>query len=252
MNNSAANVLTRPAVFAKGVCKKFGDFVALDNVDLEVSLSEVVALVGPSGAGKSTLLRCINGLEPIDSGTITVAGQLVDTRDSSIHTIRAQIGMVFQHFNLFPHLTARENVALAPRVVRGLSEIDSERLAEEKLARVGLTHKLAAYPAELSGGQQQRVAIARSLAMQPKLMLFDEPTSALDPEMIGEVLTVMRDLAESGMTMIVVSHELGFVREAATRVAFFDNGRIIEYDTPQKMLNGAADQRAREFFQRML
>jgi ABC-type polar amino acid transport system ATPase subunit len=247
-----SNTAGRPAVQARALCKRFGDLVALDNVDLEVSLSEVVALVGPSGGGKSTFLRCLNGLEPIDSGTITIAGQNVDTRDPSIHTIRAQIGMVFQQFNLFPHLTARENVALAPRVVRGLSQDDAEQLGEKKLTRVGLAHKFHSYPAELSGGQQQRVAIARSLAMQPKVMLFDEPTSALDPEMIGEVLAVMRDLAASGMTMIVVSHELGFVREAASRVAFFDNGRIVECDTPQKMLNGAADARAREFFQRML
>jgi len=252
LSKSPSNTAGRPAVRAQALCKRFGDLVALDHVDLEVSLSEVVALVGPSGGGKSTFLRCLNGLEPIDSGTITIAGQTVDTRDPSIHTIRAQIGMVFQQFNLFPHLTARENVALAPRVVRGLSQNDAERLGEDKLTRVGLSHKFHSYPAELSGGQQQRVAIARSLAMQPKVMLFDEPTSALDPEMIGEVLAVMRDLAASGMTMIVVSHELGFVREAASRVAFFDNGRIVECDTPQKMLNGAADARAREFFQRML
>jgi ABC-type polar amino acid transport system ATPase subunit len=234
------------------LCKRFGDFVALDHVDLDVAPSEVVALVGPSGAGKSTFLRCLNGLEALDSGTIIVAGQNVDARSPLIHTIRAQIGMVFQQFNLFPHLSARDNVALAPRVVRGLSIGDAERLAEEKLTRVGLSHRFHAYPAELSGGQQQRVAIARSLAMQPKVMLFDEPTSALDSEMIGEVLAVMRDLAASGMTMLVVSHELGFVREVANRVAFFENGRILECDTPQKMLNGAADPRAREFFQRVL
>lgn len=242
----------RLAVQALGLHKRFGEFVALDNVDLDVAVSEVVALVGPSGAGKSTLLRCLNGLESIDSGTIKVAGQSVDTRSPLIHTIRAQIGMVFQQFNLFPHLSALENVALAPRVVRGLSLADSERLAEEKLTRVGLSHRIHAHPAELSGGQQQRVAIARSLAMQPKVMLFDEPTSALDSEMIGEVLAVMRDLAASGMTMIVVSHELGFVREVANRVAFFENGRIVECDTPERMLNGAADPRAREFFQRVL
>lgn len=239
----------RHAVVARGLCKRFGEFVALDHVDLDVAASEVVALVGPSGAGKSTLLRCINGLETLDSGTITVAGRTVDARSATIHTIRAQIGMVFQQFNLFPHLTARENVALAPRVVRGLSVSDAEHLAEEKLARVGLSHRLHAYPAELSGGQQQRVAIARSLAMHPQVMLFDEPTSALDSEMIGEVLAVMRDLASSGMTMIVVSHELGFVREVANRVAFFDNGRIIECDTPQRIMNGAADPRTRAFFQ---
>jgi polar amino acid transport system ATP-binding protein len=242
----------KPAVEARGVCKRYGEFIALDNVDLDVKHSEVVALVGPSGAGKSTFLRCLNGLESIDAGTIYVAGQHVDAQSPTIHTIRAQIGMVFQQFNLFPHLTARENVALAPNVVRGLSVSDAQHLAEEKLARVGLSHKLHSYPAELSGGQQQRVAIARSLAMHPRVMLFDEPTSALDSEMIGEVLGVMRDLAASGMTMIVVSHELGFVREVANRVAFFENGRIVECDTPHKIMNGAADPRAREFFQRVL
>ena len=252
MSAPAVPFSDRLAVQAKGLSKRFGEFVALDNVDLDVAPSEVVALVGPSGAGKSTFLRCLNGLESVDAGTITVAAQNVDTRSPLIHTIRAQIGMVFQQFNLFPHLSARENVALAPRVVRGLSIDDADRLAEEKLTRVGLSHKFHAYPAELSGGQQQRVAIARSLAMQPKVMLFDEPTSALDSEMIGEVLAVMRDLAASGMTMIVVSHELGFVREVANRVAFFENGRIVECDTPEKILNGAVDPRAREFFQRVL
>lgn len=242
----------RPVVRAEALCKRFDEFVALDHVDLDVSYSEVVALVGPSGAGKSTFLRCLNGLESVDSGTITVAGQKVDPRDESIHTVRAQIGMVFQQFNLFPHLTALENVALAPRVVRGLSAADAGRLAEEKLVLVGLRHKLGAYPAELSGGQQQRVAIARSLAMQPKVMLFDEPTSALDAEMIGEVLAVIRDLAAAGMTMVVVSHELGFVREVAGRIAFFENGRIIECAPPDQILNGAADPRVREFFHRML
>ncbi len=244
--------LERYAVEAKELHKRFGDTVVLDNVSLEVSPSEVVALVGPSGAGKSTFLRCLNGLETVDSGVIVVAGQTVDARSATIHTIRAQIGMVFQQFNLFPHLSARDNVALAPQVVRGLSRADAERLADEKLARVGLSHRQHAFPAELSGGQQQRVAIARSLAMQPKVMLFDEPTSALDSEMIGEVLSVMRDLAASGMTMIVVSHELGFVREVANRVAFFDNGRIVECDTPQRILNGASDPRTREFFTRGL
>lgn len=242
----------KPAIQARNVCKRYDEFIALDMVNLDVTHSEVVALVGPSGAGKSTFLRCLNGLESIDAGSITVAGQNVDARSETIHTIRAQIGMVFQQFNLFPHLTARENVALAPHVVRGLSTADAEHLAEEKLARVGLSHKLHSYPAELSGGQQQRVAIARSLAMHPRVMLFDEPTSALDSEMIGEVLGVMRDLAASGMTMIVVSHELGFVREVANRVAFFENGRIVECDTPQKIMNGAADPRAREFFKRVL
>jgi ABC-type polar amino acid transport system ATPase subunit len=240
-----------PMVTARGLCKRYGDFVALDHVDLDVAPSEVVVLVGPSGAGKSTFIRCLNGLESVDAGTITVDGQNVDTHDESIHQIRAQIGMVFQQFNLFPHLTALENVALAPRVVVGLTRAEAIERAKEQLNRVGLSDKTNNYPAELSGGQQQRVAIARSLAMQPKVMLFDEPTSALDAEMIGEVLGVMRDLAKSGMTMILVSHELGFVRDVAGRVAFFENGRILACDTPKNLLNGDAHARAREFFQRV-
>ena len=237
-------------VVAESVIKRYGDFAAVDGITLSVPHSEVLAIVGPSGSGKSTFLRCLNGLEPIDSGQIRVAGQIVDARSENVHCVRAQIGMVFQQFNLFPHLTALHNVALAPRVVLGLSEADADRHAEEQLSRVGLGRKLESFPAELSGGQQQRVAIARALAMQPRLMLFDEPTSALDSEMIGEVLAVMRDLAESGMTMIVVSHELGFVRDVAGRVAFLEGGKILEIDTPERLFNGAAHPRTREFFQR--
>ncbi|MEW5702888.1 MAG: amino acid ABC transporter ATP-binding protein [Candidatus Zixiibacteriota bacterium] len=232
--------------------KRYGPLVALAGVDLDVAYSEVVALVGPSGSGKSTLLRCLNGLEPVDGGTIEIAGRPVDTRATTIHAVRADVGMVFQQFNLFPHLTALENVALAPQVVRKLSREEALARGREKLQRVGLDHKLHAHPAELSGGQQQRVAIARALAMHPQLMLFDEPTSALDTEMIGEVLAVMRDLAESGMTMILVSHEINFVREVADRVAFLDEGSILEWGTPPEMFDRPRHPRALEFFQKIL
>ena len=240
------------ALRARGVTKRFGDLTAVDNVDLDIALSEVLVMIGPSGSGKSTFLRCCNGLEKIDAGTIEVAGVELRTGSKNIHEIRARIGMVFQQFNLFPHLTAQENVALAPRVVREIPLAETNDLARQQLARVGLDNKLDAYPAELSGGQQQRVAIARALAMNPKLMLFDEPTSALDPEMIGEVLAVMKDLAESGMTMIVVTHEIGFAREVADRVLFIDAGRVLESGTPSDVLTNPTHPRAREFFNTVL
>jgi len=241
-----------PAVTARQIVKRYGSLTALGGVDLEVAHSEVVALVGPSGSGKSTLLRCLNGLETVDSGTIEIAGKRLDTRAQTIHAVRAEVGMVFQQFNLFPHLTALENVALAPQVVRRLSREVARARAKEKLLRVGLGDKLDAHPAELSGGQQQRVAIARALAMHPHVMLFDEPTSALDTEMIGEVLAVMRDLALSGMTMVLVSHELNFVREVANRVAFLDAGSILEWGTPREMFDHPQHPRASEFFQKIL
>ena len=250
MTNAVAH--NPPIIVTRDVHKWFGHFHALKGINMEVEKGEVIVIFGPSGSGKSTFIRTLNRLEEHQRGQIIVDGIELSHDVRNIERVRTEIGMVFQQFNLFPHLSAKENVALAPHVVRGLSQSDAEHLAEEKLARVGLSHKLHSYPAELSGGQQQRVAIARSLAMQPKVMLFDEPTSALDSEMIGEVLAVMRDLAASGMTMIVVSHELGFVREVANRVAFFENGRIVECDTPQRIMNGAADPRAREFFQRVL
>ncbi|MBI3872730.1 MAG: amino acid ABC transporter ATP-binding protein [candidate division Zixibacteria bacterium] len=237
---------------ASGVTKRFGDLIAVNEVSLTVAGSEVVALVGPSGSGKSTFLRCLNGLEIPDEGTIDIAGARLDTEHRDIHAIRANVGMVFQQFNLFPHLTALENVALAPQIVRKLNKAQAHERATEQLRRVGLGDKLNAHPAELSGGQQQRVAIARSLAMEPKVMLFDEPTSALDSEMIGEVLAVMRDLAQSGMTMVVVSHELDFVREVASRVAFMAGGRLLEWGTPQKLFDDPTNPRAREFFQKVL
>jgi ABC-type polar amino acid transport system ATPase subunit len=240
------------ALSARGVTKRFGALVAVDRVDLDVATSEVVVLIGPSGSGKSTLLRCFNGLETIDAGTIDVAGVRIDPTCQSINEVRMRVGMVFQQFNLFPHLSALANVALAPRIVRGRPRDQADSLAREQLARVGLSDKLGNYPAELSGGQQQRVAIARALAMEPKIMLFDEPTSALDPEMIGEVLAVMRQLAKSGMTMIVVSHEMGFAREAASRVAFLDEGRILVEGPPDDVLTNASNPRVREFFSRVL
>ncbi|MEW5874564.1 MAG: amino acid ABC transporter ATP-binding protein [Candidatus Zixiibacteriota bacterium] len=252
MTSSTLKATNHYALSARGVTKRFGSLVAVDRVDLDVATSEVVVLIGPSGSGKSTLLRCFNGLETIDEGTIDVAGVRIDPACQSIDEVRTRVGMVFQQFNLFPHLTALENVALAPRIVRGAPRGEVESLAREQLARVGLSDKLGNYPAELSGGQQQRVAIARALAMQPKIMLFDEPTSALDPEMIGEVLGVMRQLAKSGMTMIVVSHEMGFAREAASRVAFLDEGRILVEGPPQEVLMNAPNPRVREFFSRVL
>jgi polar amino acid transport system ATP-binding protein len=237
---------------ARKVTKRFGSLLAVDGVDLEVTASEVLVVIGPSGSGKSTFLRCINGLERIDAGEIEIAGVRLDPQGQDIHEVRTRVGMVFQNFNLFPHLTAWENVALAPRIVLKQPMDAALALARKHLVRVDLEDKLDAYPAELSGGQQQRVAIARALAMNPKIMLFDEPTSALDPQMIGEVLAVMRDLAESGMTMIVVSHEVGFAREVADRVAFFYAGRILESGTPQAIFSNPTHPRAREFFDTVL
>ena len=241
-----------PALRARGVTKRFGDLVAVNSVDLDVAASEVVVMLGPSGSGKSTLLRCFNGLERLDAGVIEVAGVRLDPECDTIHAVRAKVGMVFQQFNLFPHLNALENVALAPRIVLKLPKDQAMAAAHARLERVGLATKLDAYPAELSGGQQQRVAIARALVMDPQVMLFDEPTSALDPEMIGEVLAVMRDLAKSGMTMIVVSHEIGFAREVAHRVIFIDEGRILESGPPEQVLAVPQHPRAVEFFNKVL
>lgn len=234
------------------ITKRFGSLVAVDAVDLQVNASEVVVVIGPSGSGKSTFLRCINGLERIDEGEIDIAGVRLDPQGEDIHEVRTRVGMVFQHFNLFPHLTAWENVALAPRIVSKKPPAEALEHARKHLISVNLEDKLEAYPAEMSGGQQQRVAIARALAMNPKIMLFDEPTSALDPQMIGEVLAVMRDLAQSGMTMVVVSHEIGFAREVANRVAFFCEGRILESGPPETIFSHPTHPRAREFFETVL
>ncbi len=234
------------------VSKRFGHVVALDDLSLTVKRGEVVVIIGPSGSGKSTLLRCIDHLEDIDSGSIVVDG-IPLTEAENIDKVRAEVGMVFQLFNLFPHLTALENVILAQRVVRKRSPQEAEEIAHQLLAKVHIPEKADAYPAQLSGGQQQRVAIARALAMQPKIMLFDEPTSALDPEMITEVLDVMLDLANEGMTMVVVSHEMGFVKAAAKRILFMCDGTIIEEATPDGLtLDACKEERTRQFLSKIL
>ena len=234
------------------VRKSFGDNVVLDGIDLEIDRGAAVVIAGPSGSGKSTMLRCINGLEPIDSGSVRFDGRPVETTGREIYAIRAQIGMVFQQFNLFPHMTVVDNVTLAPLEVEGTSKEEGRKRALALLERVGIPDKADDYPADLSGGQQQRVAIARALAVEPKLMLFDEPTSALDPEMIREVLDVMRDLAREGMTMIVVTHEMGFAREVCDRIVFIDDGRIIEQGTPDEFFNHTTSDRAKEFVDKII
>ena len=249
-------------VRARGVRKRFRRAEVLKGVDLDVRRGEVLCLIGPSGSGKSTFLRCLNHLERIDDGRIHVDGELIGyaERGDALHELherdvcrqRAAIGMVFQRFNLFPHLTALDNVVEAPIRVRREPRKEATERARALLARVGLAHKADAYPAELSGGQQQRVAIARALAMRPKLMLFDEPTSALDPELVGEVLAVMRTLADDGMTMIVVTHEMAFARDAGHRIAFMDDGTIVESGAPRDILVNPAHARTRAFLSRLL
>jgi glutamate transport system ATP-binding protein len=234
------------------VNKHFGPLHVLKDIDLDVSRGEVLVVIGPSGSGKSTLCRTINRLEPIDSGTITFDGRALPTEGKALARLRSDIGMVFQSFNLFSHLSALDNVTLGPIRVRGLKKADAAAGARELLDRVGLTDKADALPAELSGGQQQRVAIARALAMEPKLILFDEPTSALDPEMISEVLDVMIGLAETGMTMIVVTHEMGFARKAADRVVFMDEGAIVERATPADFFDRPRSDRAQDFLSKIL
>jgi ABC-type polar amino acid transport system ATPase subunit len=227
--------------------KQFGSFTALHGIDLEIAEGEVVCVIGPSGSGKSTLIRCINLLEPFEpESRITVGGTTVE-RGQNLEKVRADVGMVFQSFNLFPHLTVLRNVMLAPMRVRGTPVADAEKRARELLARVGIGEQADKYPGKLSGGQQQRVAIARALAMNPKVMLFDEPTSALDPEMVGEVLDVMKSLAGTGVTMVVVTHEMGFARQVADRVIFMDSGRIIESGTPSQIFDTPQEERTRNF-----
>ncbi len=234
------------------VQKHFGSLHVLKDINLTVGRGEVVVVIGPSGSGKSTLCRTINRLEPIDSGTIAVDGEPLPQEGAALARLRADIGMVFQSFNLFSHKTALQNVSLGPVKVRGRKKAEAEERSREILARVGLAEKADSYPAELSGGQQQRVAIARALAMDPKLILFDEPTSALDPEMISEVLDVMVELAGSGMTMIVVTHEMGFARKAADRVAFMDEGEIVETHPPADFFDAPESARARDFLTKIL
>jgi glutamate transport system ATP-binding protein len=239
-------------VVLEGVQKWFGDLHVLQDVDLTVAAGEVVVVIGPSGSGKSTLCRCINRLEPIQEGRILVDGQLLPEEGRALARLRADVGMVFQSFNLFAHKTILQNVTLGPTRVRKLSKAAARERGMQLLQRVGIAEKADSYPAELSGGQQQRAAIARALAMDPKVMLFDEPTSALDPEMIKEVLDVMVELAEDGTTMIVVTHEMGFARSAAQRVAFMDGGRIVEVAPPDRFFSAPESDRARDFLSKIL
>ena len=239
-------------IVVKDLYKFFGDVKALNGVNLEVGRGSVVVVIGPSGSGKSTMLRCINWLEKPTSGEIYIDGELMTGAAKQLNETRAEIGMVFQLFNLFPHLTAMENVTLAQKVVRGRSKEEAQEIAMKQLERVGIPEKADAYPRKLSGGQQQRVAIARSLAMNPKIMLFDEPTSALDPEMIKEVLDVMLDLASEGMTMVCVSHEMGFTRSAADEIIFMDEGLIVEHTTPEGLFNNPQHDRTKLFLSQIL
>ncbi|MBB6098048.1 general L-amino acid transport system ATP-binding protein [Deinobacterium chartae] len=240
-----------PIIVASDVHKYFGDYHALRGVNMTVRRGEVVVIIGPSGSGKSTFIRTLNRLEPHQQGTITIDG--IELKDgSNLDAIRREVGMVFQSFNLFPHLTVLQNITLAPMKVRKLDHAQAEKQAMELLERVGIPEQRDKYPAQLSGGQQQRVAIARALAMQPKVMLFDEPTSALDPEMIKEVLDVMKELAGTGMTMLVVTHEMGFAREVADRVVFFDQGNIVEENTPEGFYSNPQHERSRLFLSQIL
>ena len=243
---------TEALVRIEGVNKWFGDLHVLQNINLQVNQGEVVVVIGPSGSGKSTLCRTINRLEPIDEGTIHVDGKLLPEEGKALAALRAEVGMVFQSFNLFAHKTILENVTLGPIKVRKMGKKDAEELAMGLLKRVGVDSQAQKYPAQLSGGQQQRVAIARSLAMNPKVMLFDEPTSALDPEMINEVLDVMTNLAKEGMTMIVVTHEMGFARKAADRVIFMADGQIVKKNSPNEFFTNPSSDRAKDFLSKLL
>ncbi|MBC8015668.1 MAG: amino acid ABC transporter ATP-binding protein [Sporomusaceae bacterium] len=235
----------------KNIHKKFGKLHVLKGIDLHISEKEVVVIIGPSGSGKSTLLRCINFLEEPTEGEVVVDGIPLDS-EANVNKVRIEVGMVFQRFNLFPHKTVLENVILAPMQVRKLSKAEAEKVALDLLDKVGLGDKPHAYPEQLSGGQQQRVAIARALAMRPKIMLFDEPTSALDPEMVKEVLDVMKELAHEGMTMAIVTHEMGFAREVGDRVIFMDEGRLVEQGTPEQIFTAAQEERTQAFLSKIL
>ncbi|OXR44239.1 amino acid ABC transporter ATP-binding protein [Nocardia cerradoensis] len=262
MSSATAASADVPMIRAERVCKNFGALQVLQGVSLEVARGQVMCLIGPSGSGKSTFLRCINHLERVNAGRLYVDGDLVGYRErgGKLYELRPResarqrrdVGMVFQHFNLFPHRTALANVVEAPIHVKKISRSQAVARARELLDRVGLADKADAYPAQLSGGQQQRVAIARALAMDPKLMLFDEPTSALDPELVGEVLTVMRELAQSGMTMVVVTHEMGFAREVADQLVFMDGGVVVEAGNPREMLANPQHERTQAFLSRIL
>jgi len=249
---SSTDSSTGPLVVLDHVNKWFGDLHVLQDINMTIDRGEVVVVIGPSGSGKSTLCRAINRLETINDGTITLDGQPLPQEGKQLANLRAEVGMVFQSFNLFAHKTILENVTLGPIKVRKMSKTDADALATKLLDRVGVGHQAEKYPAQLSGGQQQRVAIARALAMEPKVMLFDEPTSALDPEMIKEVLDVMVDLAERGMTMVVVTHEMGFARTAANRVIFMDAGLIVEENTPEEFFTNPQSDRAKDFLGKIL
>jgi len=240
------------ALGVEGLHKAFGKLEVLRGIDLEVGEHEVVCLIGASGSGKSTLLRCVNLLEPIDAGTIHVAGEEVTAPGADVNAIRRRIGIVFQSFNLFPHMSVRNNVTLAPRKALGLSRAEADTRAAELLSRFGLADKLDEYPDRLSGGQQQRVAIVRALAMQPELLLLDEITSALDPELVAEVLDVIRELAAGGMTMLIATHEMGFARDVANRVCFLDEGRILEEGPPERIFGDPSETRTKQFLARIV
>ena len=244
--------MPEPLVVLSGVNKHFGALHVLKDIELTVDRGEVVVVIGPSGSGKSTLCRAINRLETIDDGTITIEGEPLPAEGKQLAQLRAKVGMVFQSFNLFAHKTVLENVTLGPVKVKGVKKAEADRRGRELLERVGIASQADKYPAQLSGGQQQRVAIARALAMDPTVMLFDEPTSALDPEMINEVLDVMTDLAKDGMTMVVVTHEMGFARRAADRVVFMDDGRIVEQATPEQFFAHPESDRAKDFLSKIL
>ncbi len=232
--------------------KSFGDLEVLKGINEHISHGEVVVVIGPSGSGKSTFLRCLNLLETPTDGEIYIDDELINSPKADVNKIRQKMGMVFQHFNLFPHLTIMENITLAPVLLKKMTKPEAIKKGEELLKKVGLSEKADSYPAQLSGGQKQRVAIARALAMQPEIMLFDEPTSALDPEMVGEVLDVMKELAQSGMTMVVVTHEMGFAREVGTRILFMDDGVIAEKGTPEEIFNAPKNERTRSFLSKVL
>ena len=247
------NIAERPVkISAKGLRKCFGELEVLKSMDVEVHEGEVVCLIGPSGSGKSTFLRCLNKLEEANGGEIIVDGQKITDKKININKVRENIGMVFQHFNLFSNLNIIDNITLAPVELKIMSKEDARKRAMELLKRVGLEDKAEAYPSQLSGGQKQRCAIARSLAMSPDIMLFDEPTSALDPEMVGEVLDVMKGLAKDGMTMVIVTHEMGFAREVADRIIFMDGGYIVEEGTPDEIFNHAKEERTISFLNKVL
>ncbi|HEX6920761.1 MAG TPA: amino acid ABC transporter ATP-binding protein [Actinomycetes bacterium] len=252
LTTAAPGVSGQPLVVLQKVNKHFGELHVLQDVDLTVHHGEVVVVIGPSGSGKSTLCRTINRLEPIDSGTITLDGKPLPAEGRELARLRADVGMVFQSFNLFAHKTVLQNVTLGPTKVRGVDRDTARKRGRELLDRVGVANQADKFPAQLSGGQQQRVAIARALAMDPKVMLFDEPTSALDPEMINEVLDVMTSLAKEGMTMVVVTHEMGFARRAANRVVFMDRGRVVEEASPEQFFTDARSDRAKDFLSKIL